>query len=218
MKYLKKFATEADVDMLVTPNVVLIEDSKKVLYNALKEGVFIQHVDGTIYAPAEWTAGGFSNSQANGVAVVDKRASFIISKTVASVAKKWSSDTSNLIDGVFTSEDEETAKADYAGAKNTALIAATDTSDTAYACANYVFPNGRAGYLPALGEWDVVYSRKSAIDSAMSLIGGTALGTSYVWTSTQGSATRAWWFYLKNGTMANSSKTTTNGGRAFTTL
>ena len=48
MKYLRKFATKADMADLEQPNVVLIGDTEKVLYNAkiYANGVYNKHIDG----------------------------------------------------------------------------------------------------------------------------------------------------------------------------
>ena len=133
MKYLRKFNTEADVMMFDSPNVVLVADTKNVLYNVPKtQGVYIQHINGAIYTTEAWTAGGFSNEQANGVAVVDDRASFVISKTQIRSPMKWSSDTSNAVEGVLLTESSTVALTDYKGAENTTLIAAISTSGAAY--------------------------------------------------------------------------------------
>ena len=62
-------------------------------------------------------------------------------------------------------------------------------------CAGYTFPNGKTGYLGALGEWKAVYDNKTKVNSAMSLIGGTSFNTSYYWTSTQYSSYYSWILY-----------------------
>jgi hypothetical protein len=203
MKYLRKFNTEADVMMFDSPNVVLVADSGKVMYNVPSpKGVYIQHINGGLFTTDAWTAGGFANDEANGVAVISDNAKFVIAKT--SLGKMaWSSDTSNAVEGVMLTNESAIAGTDYAGAANTALIAVDDTSGAALACANFTFPNGANGYLPALGEWVDAYAYKADVDAAMILIGGAGISGSH-WSSTQYSATIAWrkdWSY-----------STTNGG------
>lgn len=217
MKYLKKFDTEADVAMSITPNVVLADDTGSVLYNVVK-GVFIQHVDGTLYTTSEWTAGGFANDQANGVAVCDISASFVIAKEYISYGMTWSSNTSSLVSGVVATDDSTIAKTDYAGAANTALIAAIDTSKAAYSCANYAFPNGAKGHLPALGEWAIAFNNKRAVNSAMSLIGGVAFSSNYHWSSTQINGGSAWVLTWSDGDAQRSSKASDSRVRAFLAL
>lgn len=223
MKYLRKFNTEADVMMTVQPNVVLVADTESVMFNVpMPNGAYIQHIDGKLYTTDQWTTMGFANDQANGVAVIDSAAKFVIAKTQNSYAIPWSSDSSTLVDGVVTASNSTTAKTDYAGESSTALIAAIDTSGAAYSCANYEFPNGQKGYLPALGEWAVAYNYKADIVSAMSLIGGTAITNTGYWSSTQKSATSAWLFNWSTGAVTSTGKSDikygNNYARAFTAL
>ena len=217
MKYLRKFETEAEIAMSVLPNVVLAKDTGRIIYNVIN-GVFIQHIDGTLYTTDEWTAGGFSNDLANGVAVGNGAVKFVIAKTIISTKVAWSSDTSNAVDGVMLTSDTNAAEKDYAGMANTKLIAATDTSGAAYICAHFEFPNGTKGYLPALGELYIAYKNKSAINNAMALIGGANLGTTYYWSSTQHSATRAWAFNVGEGNSANDFKSGSGYVRVFAAL
>lgn len=220
MKYLKKFETEAEYKAFlassefINPNVSLVAGEVKY---APIIGVFIQHIDGTLYTTDEWTAGGFSNDVANGVAVAAPEASFVIAKTQIGSNVAWSSDTSNAVEGVMRTPNPAIAPTDYAGAANTALIAAIDTSEAAYGCANFEFPNGQKGYLPAFGEWAVAYNNKTAIDAAMTLIGGTAI-SDYNWSSTQYSASKAWRIHWRSGTAYNGNKDSYNPVRAFTAL
>lgn len=189
MKYLKEFATESDVIMSVLPNVVLVSDTGKVLYNVQPSGVYIQHIDGELYTTDEWTARGFSNEEANGVAVGQGDISFVVSKEKG-VSLQWCSDTENAVEGLAVISNAADAEKDYNGVANTALIAGIDTSGAANYCANYTFPNGAKGYLPALGEVAILYANEQAVRKALALIGGDLDNT--LWSSTQGSANSAW--------------------------
>lgn len=217
MIYLKEFATEADVAMNVSPNVVYVNDTKKVLYNVAPIGVFIQHIDGSLHTMEAWTAAGFTGEQANGVAVNAKECGFVISKTSLD-SMPWSSDTSNEVAGILTTSTKSVALTDFSGQENTALMLATDTNKAGYTCANYTFPNGEKGYLPAIGEWNTAYANKAAIDEAMTLIGGSALGSNYYWSSTQTSAPSAWFLSWYDGSTFNDYKYTYNSVRAFSAL
>lgn len=218
MKYLRKFETEADVRMIVQPNVVLIGDEGRVLYNVETiKGAFIQHINGGLYSTEEWTVGGFASDEANGVAVISDNAKFVIGKT--SLGKmSWSSDTSNAVEGVMLTNVMADAKTDYAGRTNTALIAVDDTSGAALACANYTFPNGLKGYLPAIGELVEANKFKADINTALTLIGGEGM-TGTIWSSTQYEAAKAWchgWGF--NGSPISYSKTAITDVRAFSAL
>jgi uncharacterized protein YsxB (DUF464 family) len=182
-----------------------------------KTDIYIQHIDGTLYTTDEWTAGGYANDQANGVAVVCASASFVIAKTNASTHVRWSSDVNNSVEGILTTSTESVAITDFAGAANTALMLATDTSGAAYVCSNYTFPNGAKGYLPAIGEWNVVYLNSARIEAALALIGASR--SNYYWSSTQYSANQAWYIYLNNGAKNAEVKAYSHyPARAFTSL
>lgn len=222
MKYLRKFETEADVLIPVVPNVVLVEDTDSVLYNVDSSGVYIQHINGALYTTDEWTAGGFTSDLANGVAVIDAACYFVIAKENAYTdSLEWSNIQGSAISGVMITTDNATAMSDYAGAKNTELIAAAGaaTSGAAYVCANYTFPNGATGYLPALGEWVVARKYRSAIDTAITLIEGDAIYTNInYWSSTQYSAVMAWTYNWGTNTRRNFNKSSSGYPRAFATL
>ena len=201
MKHLRKFATESELTSVPLPNAVLIADTKKVLYNAVPFGVYVQHIDGLLYTTEEWEANGFANEVANGIAVITEDCRFVMALTPIENTK-WSSDTENQVEGIVTTEDKAMAKTDFAGKENTAKIVLTDKSDSAYLCSNYVFPNGAKGYLPALGELDTAYSKKSAIKAIHEALGLTAYSTQVFWSSTQKSATNAWelsWYNRSSG-------------------
>lgn len=217
MKYLRKFETEADVNMSVVPNVVLVGDTGRVIYNVLN-GVYIQHIDGSLYTTDEWTAGGFANDQANGVVVGEGAVKFVIAKQDISGTKKWSSDTTTQFDGILTTYDSNTAKKDFAGVANTAIIAATDNSGAVYSCVNYTFPNGAKGYLPAAGELALAQSMKSKVSAAMSAIGGTSFADDFYWSSTQASGTDGIRVYMSSGYPTYNSKASAFRVRPFTTL
>lgn len=218
MIHLKEFEKEADIQVDAFPNVIYVNDTKSVLYNYFPKGVFIQHVDGRVFSTNAWTEGGFANDQANGVVVSTDDARFVIAKDNVSTSMKWSSNTSTLVDGILTSTDATVAKTDFVGQENTNLMLATDTSGAGYSCANFTFPNGANGYLPALGELYVAYQNKAAIDKAMTLIGGTALGNSYYWSSTQSSASNAWSLDWSDGSTYGNYKSRTNYVRALSAL
>jgi hypothetical protein len=202
MVYLKKFATEEEYNSFkrnpVKKYVSLISATGEVKYDeSVPNGIYINHIDGGLHTYDEWSSGGFAADQANGVAVLAPECSFIISKQSLSKYNTWSADTSNIISGVFTAESSDAAKADYSGLANTAILAVAKGNSVAnacaaYDCANYEFPNGVKGYLPSVGEWMTAIAHKDEIDAAMSLIGGEAFGTNYLWSSTQVNAANAW--------------------------
>ena len=155
------------------------------------DGVSIQHIGGNFYTTDDWAAKGFSNDDANGVAVKGEQYGFVIAKTWFD-GVPWASDASNLVNGILTTTNSDEAKTDFAGAANTELMLATDTNGAAYICSNYTFPNGAKGYLPAAGEADVITKNITTITSAMNLISGNTIPNNPIWSSTQYSSDKAW--------------------------
>lgn len=166
---------------------------------------YIQHIDGTLYTPKDWASRGFANEKANGVAVVRPiSSSFVIAKEEGPELAWGGYDTT--ITGIVTSTSESTAVLDNDGAGNTPkiieqLAGVTDSEGVTGApaaeyCAGYTFPNGKIGYLGALGEWKCVSDNRTAIEEAMQLIGGAEIKFTSMYnmykTSTQASASLIW--------------------------
>lgn len=225
-----KLGTEVTITPITTYNGLECEaktftyalDSDEQEMNYIKgNGVYIQHIDGNLYLEDEWTAGGFSNDDANGVAVVSDEAQFVIAKADASSDVEWGGDAVK-IDNVTAAYDINTAILDYNGVENTNNIRISISSAAAEACVAYTFPNGKTGYLPAAGEWNLAYNNKATIESAMSLIGGTALFSSgRYWSSTQryqGMMASTWTISKSDGSLIGMSRTSGLNVRAFTTL
>lgn len=171
--------------------------------------VYIQHIDGTLYTTDDWTSGGYTNEDANGVAVVRPiSSSFVIAKEESRSRLKWGG-YNKIITDIVTSSTTSEAILDNDGAGNTPKIIEQCSGYTengvtgapaAEYCAGYTFPNGKTGYLGALGEWKAAYDNRTKVNSAMSLIGGTAISTEYYsWTSTQISIESAWGYHWKSG-------------------
>ena len=191
-------------------------------------GVYIQHVNGSLHTEAEWTAGGYANSDANGVAILSETVpAFVIAKEDASSSTlRWGGYNKTVPD-IVTSTSSATAVLDYDGAGNTPKIieylAGTndgyvDGAPAAEACAAFTFPNGKKGYLPALGEWQGAYNNKTAVVSAMTLIGGTAIRADYYWSSTQSNSYCSWTLHWSIGRLINGNKNDYIYLRAFAAL
>lgn len=192
MKYLRKFETEDDVMVMVQPNVVLVEDNRSVMYNVDSSGVYIQHINGSIYKPQQWANEGFANDLVNGVAIITQEHSFVMAKDAYATTSVWSSD-SNYVSGCSLTQDLETAKKLYTGAKDTDLIAAKYLSNSAaYKCSQFLFPNEQTGYLPSVGEWNIVKKYFEDVNNARIAIGLSPMEPGKYWTSTQYYAASAW--------------------------
>lgn len=208
MKYLRKFATAAEISDLPVPNVVLVADTKAVMYNVIPFGVYIQHIDGSLYTPEDWQTNAFGNNLANGVAVSAAEASFVIAKSAPSSSiLKWGG-TNKALENIKTIGDDYQAQFDYSGQQNTTelveqLSGYTDSNGVvgapaAQACSAYIFPNGQNGYLPSAGEWAVAYKNIERVNLALSLIGG-GLESAMYWSSTPRDISTAWRCSWGNG-------------------
>lgn len=202
-------------------SVVYLED-------VIPPGVYIQHVNGALYTESEWTAGGYANSYANGVAVISSNASFVIAKKDASSSGLRWGGYGKIVPDIVATQSSAKAVLDYDGAGNTPKIIEqldgyTDSkgvigAPAAEACATYTFPNGKKGYLPALGEWQTAYNNKTAVESAMTLIGGAAIQKYYYWSSTQKARYDSWYLIWSDGNLYGSAKVSYHYVRAFAAL
>lgn len=188
-------------------------------YLEIKRGIFILDTDGNLVKRADWNTG--NNSKAVGVAVLSDNCKFVISTTENSSNIQWGG-YGTTISNIVTTTDAATAKKDYLGSGNTDKIIAQLGSGNAPAadyCRGVTFKHGKKGYLGSLGEWQEAYNNKAEIDACMSLIGGTAINTSYYhWTSTQYSSYRSWVLHWSDGSVGNDNKNGNNRVRTFAAL
>ena len=61
-------------------------------------------------------------------------------------------------------------------------------------------------YIPSLGELYFVFLNRRAINKALAFVGGTEITDDWYWTSTEYSATYAWYLNLTNGNAYSSTK------------
>lgn len=240
MKYLKYFKQVSTYEAFkngsdyVLPNVSYVEDTTDVKFNPYKEpvvapiGASIYGLDGKFYSADEWTTAGKNNSDAVGVAVSNGEHSFVIHPTAEQGSTKWSSNNSVKIDGVVTipTDYRAIAESDFAGEANTAAILApvqagtiADAPAAAYA-AGITFANGKKGYLPSAGELTLAYTVLSDINSCMTAIGGTKfdMSSKNYWSSTQSSASNAWYWFNYHEYVSSTAKKYTLDVRVVSAL
>ena len=186
--------------------------------NVQMDGVFImthrkQDDYPVMFKPHKWTAQQSAGEVADGVVIVEGGKILVVAPT--DEAMHWSS--AAVSGGGTTTSDRVTAMNDWNGKTNTAAqITHAECSSNAYApgfCHQYsrVNANGKgltAGkwWLPSLGEMMMIYANMTKINYALSLISGaTPLQETAYWTSTEYSATNAWYLNLTNGA-ANGTK------------
>lgn len=185
-------------------------------------GVWAYYADGTFKSEAE------ADTDAIGVAVVTANCGFVIDKLATNNNRTigYGGYNKNLSDiGVVITSDANTANLDFAGESNTtkiinALYGINDGNATGAAAAEACRAafNGN-GYMGSLGEWSEAYTNKSAVDSIMTKIGGTAIGTYSFWCSTLGDNNqKAWVKAWNNGNQSSTNRSNTSRVRAFKAL
>ena len=192
--------------------------------NAMNDGVFIMfHRKSDNYPlavkPDKWASYQNSGEIAEGVMVVEGGKILVVAPTEATLY--WSSAAVSA--GGKTTTDRETALNDWTGKTSTAAqITHNECKTESYApgfCASYerVNANGQgltAGkwWLPSLGELMMIYANMRKINYALSLINGaTQLAETWYWSSTESSATIAWFLYLYDGNAGNDTKAAGQG-------
>lgn len=192
-----------------------------VTYATITNGVYICDNTGNLTTVESWNTS--DNSSAIGVAVISDNCSFVIEKTTSYSSLLWGGGYGNTISGVVKTSTQSTAQSDYSGESNTTKIINQLGSGNApaadYCRGRSCTVNGTTlhGYLGAAGEWWTAYNNKSAIDSALSKIGGTAMyvGTNYHWTSTQYNSDNVWILGWGKGIINGYDKNSGNYVRAF---
>lgn len=201
--------------------------------NGMMDGVFIMYHRKSddfplMVKPHKWTALQNAGEIADGVVVVEGGKVLVVAPTEAdSAGITWSS--AAVSGGATTTTDRVTAMNDWNGKANTASIiskstASAVTNTSAYApgfCNLYSRANANgkgllAGkwWLPSVGEMMMIYANMTKINYCLSLItGATQLLENWYWTSTEPSATYAWFLYLSNGTLHGWSTKASGKGR-----
>ena len=169
-------------------------------------GVYVYANNGKLYTPGEWDTA--NNDLAVGVAVVTDDCKFAIGKTGRNNSIVWSNALyGSDVSGILSTIDSTTALTDFVGENNSRLIreasSGEDSSNNAahwcYAQTITVNSATKHGYLAAAGEWQAAYDNKSAVDSALSKIGGAAMFVARNWSSTKYSSDDAWTIRWSDG-------------------
>ena len=164
--------------------------------------------------PHKWTSLQNSGEIADGVVVVEGGKILVVAPTESTSKLTWSS--AAISGGGTTTTDRVTAMNDWNGKANTAATIKASKADaitntTQYApgyCNLYSRANANGKgltadkwWLPSLGEMFMIYANMTKINYALSLItGATQLVEDWYWTSTESSATSAWYLNLYDGT------------------
>lgn len=167
-------------------------------YKALETGVFYIDKNDKIYKSSNDT--GFSLADAVGVLLVTDKVAIVLAPKKTEL-RNWHF-TRALVDGCATCLEYTEAVKDFAGAANTAALSKVSDPNSiniARACSEYVFKNGKKGYLMSAGEAKEILNNITLIRNFMNNIPDNNIPSEneQCWTSTQKDSDSAW--YLKFG-------------------
>ena len=148
------------------------------------DGVYIEGLDGRAYTVDNWKGGNAANS----IVVASGDVKFRVALTEPLKSMRMSGSFTDTLENYMTAlSDLSKALADYDGAGNTAKIMQVQPS-TDYAagyCNAFIFPDGKTkGFLPSLGQLNLVNQNVSDVNAALSKCGGTAMNEYAHWAST----------------------------------
>lgn len=122
----------------------------------------------------------------------------------------------------IVSTDEVSKKWDYYGTTTNATSASNGVANTNKipnsAAAKWCQAKGSAWYLPAKDELSAIYKNKAKLNTTLSSIGETQLGTGYYWSSTEGDSYDAYNIAFNNGNVASYRKDYSFNVRAIRVL
>ena len=195
----------ATVKMYIKPKVLkyvpspLYNREVTFTYKALETGSFIIDKNDNLYeSPTECEEAGLSKTDMIGVLLVTNNVAIVIAPKI--IYNLIWSNKGNLIEGCATFPNYLDALKDFAGAANTAAIIGADSNSyiAARLCSNYVFKNGKKGYLMSVGEAKEIAENFSWLGQKLTYINDvdapSESGT--YWTSTQMNANSAWGFSM----------------------
>ena len=190
-------------------------------YKALETGTFIIDKNDNLYeSPTECEEAGLSKTDMIGVLLVTNNVAIVIApKIIYNLI--WSNE-GNLIEGCATFPNYLDALKDFAGAANTAAIIGADSNSyiAARLCSNYVFKNGKKGYLMSVGEAKEIAANFSWLGQKLTYINDVDAPSESgkYWTSTQMNANSAWGFSMNRTFPSEVSKTVQTNAFAIYSL
>lgn len=147
-----------------TANATLIQSDFKYTEST---GIYIEHVNGTLYTADEWKAGGFSNDDANGIAVVRPiSGSFVIAKEGSTSFLEFSDGNTGRVPGMTNDNG-------FVNTQKMIEYYGDGHSPIAEYCVNYKFPNGNSGYLMSYNEANIIILNYSELRKAERALGGS---------------------------------------------
>lgn len=190
-------------------------------YKALETGTFIIDKNDNLYeSPTKCEEAGLSKTDMIGVLLVTNNVAIVIAPKIMSNLI-WSNN-GNLIEGCATFPKYLDALKDFAGAANTAAIIGADSNSyiAARLCSNYVFKNGKKGYLMSVGEAKEIAENFYWLGQKLTYINDidAPSESGKYWTSTQMNANSAWGFSMNRTSPSEVNKTVQTNAFAIYSL
>ena len=165
--------------------------------NAIPNGIYLVYADGSVELYNDDTAkpiekvAGIGIKQGDWALVVDlhdQADSEEITLTTKKGSETYKGYKDNYLDAV----------ADWNGKDNTEHLKAIGLNER--------IKLSEKQYIPSLGEMYFIYMNLKAINKALEFVGGTPIVRDWYWTSTEDSATYAWYLYLDDGIASSNTK------------
>ena len=206
------YETQSGVLNVNTPAInkeLLVANNTEVTFKVTEQKeipfVFRPKVGDFVYSDKTWSTELDSSKTCVGVITDVRSRDFdFIALDESDNIISWSN-SSVLVNNVFTNTNSQVAVIDFGGKKNTEAIISQLGSSNSQAvnyCNNYTAEGFTAGswYLPSAGQWKVTYYNKSVINAAITKTTGSAINEdNEYWTSTQYDADYAYIFDWTNG-------------------
>lgn len=184
----KYLSDDGNYKEIIIPTKVseLENDCNYVTEDTIENGVYIyDFLTGSFTKPEDWDTA--NNHDSLGIAIIDDRSSFVFNgETIGGYNNSGGGfqpggDTVSAGNSDIEIYDAESALEDYDGLGNTLKIIEGAGRDcrsnwgkvgtSASTCYDYIFPNGRNGYLGAAGEFKFIVENADLINSIFELMG-----------------------------------------------
>ena len=162
------------------------------------DGVYILHETLGVNGVEGWNPK--NNNGVVGVLLIEDDHKIVVATEDSPENLTWSNEYGLIKQPI---EELEDAESDFNGEMYCQKLNSPDFP-AAYYCKTYN-KGGRSWYLPSSGELWLIYNHLEEIQNALSIVGGQKLitnwdeGVTVYWSSTERSATGAWYLYLDSG-------------------
>jgi hypothetical protein len=198
-------------------NKIGVFTTSELLFNLVNNHptIKIQHINGELYSSQEWKTLGYHNDNANGIAVISNRCSFVVPKTdLSDQSFKFGGFNINVDNYVnyypeYNSYNPPSLNPflDFNGTGNTNGLLQSGIDFPVIKNVNTMYlPNGDKLYLPSVGELRLIALYSHLINAYLVDIGGTPLKSGLYWSSTTKSKETQWCINFSTRILSSRSK------------